>query len=115
MADREIITSIDCRAEDIFNPDSGGPLPPAPDLPQPTPEEALLLDASFANHEALKRLGWRDIMYCPKDGTMFLAIEPGSAGVHNCNYTGSWPDGSWWIYDGDMWPAHPILFKAIPG
>ena len=36
----------------------------------------------FEAYQELKRLGWNDIMYCPKDGTHFDAIEVGSTGIH---------------------------------
>lgn len=62
----------------------------------------------------LKQLGWRDAIYCPKDGSEFEVIEPGSSGIHRCVYQGDWPKGSWWILsDGDMHPSHPILFRVL--
>lgn len=65
--------------------------------------------------EGLKAHGWRDATYCPKDGTRFLAIEPGSVGVFPCYYQGEWPNGHWWIEaHGDLWPARPILYKDMP-
>ena len=73
-------------------------------------EKAALLHMQEAYYR-LKELGWSDAIYCPKDGTMFSAIEAGSTGVHQCNYTGEWPKGSWWVYDGDMWPSRPILWR----
>ncbi len=61
----------------------------------------------------LKELGWSEAMYCPKDGTSFDAIEAGSSGIHDCHYTGDWPKGTYWISaEGDLWPSHPILFRA---
>ena len=75
----------------------------------PTDDDALRV--MFTAWERLKELGWRPIMYCPKDGTMFDSIEAGSTGIHTCNYKGEWPNGHWWAYDEDTWPAHPILFK----
>lgn len=63
----------------------------------------------------LKACGWREIQYCPKDGTRFLAIEAGSAGIHPCSYRGEWPNGTWWTEaHGDLWPSRPILFKSMP-
>lgn len=60
----------------------------------------------------LTELGWKEAMYCPKDGTVFDAIEVGSTGIHRCHYLGNWPTGGWWILDdGDEWPASPCLFK----
>ncbi len=73
-------------------------------------ERAALLKM-FEGYQELKRLGWNDIIYCPKDGSHFDCLEVGSTGVHDGNYEGEWPDGHWWIYDGDMWPARPMLFR----
>lgn len=64
--------------------------------------------------QAITKDGWRDIIYCPKDGTLFLAWSPSHRTPFKCLYRGNWPDGSWWaICDGDMWPTLPILFKEI--
>lgn len=77
-------------------------------------EEPILVEM-FLQYRKLKDLGWNDIIYCPKDGTTFLSISAGSTGVHRCHYDGEWPRGFWWIQDaGDIWPAHPILWKAMP-
>lgn len=68
--------------------------------------------ALFDAYQELKRLGWRDAMYCPKDATWFDAIEVGSTGIHRCQYRGEWPKGTWWIADdGDLWPSRPVLFR----
>ncbi len=83
--------------------------PPVAGAPKET--EASALVAMFNAYQALKRLGWGDIIYCPKDGTHFDAIEAGSTGIHDANYEGEWPNGHWWAYDGDMWPSRPILFR----
>ena len=106
-----------CREEDICNPAAGGPAPPLPEdkRPKRSAEEVAALGTMAIGYEQLHHLGWRNIIYCPKDGSYFLAIEAGSRGVFECNYTGEWPDGSWWIHDGDTWPAHPILWKPLPG
>lgn len=69
-------------------------------------------------HDAFRGMvacGWRDITYCPKDGSTFLAVTAGSTGVFPCRYLGEWPDGGWWLEDaGDLWPARPILWKPMP-
>ena len=79
------------------------------------PDEVAALRVMARAHGRLQRLGWRDAVYCPKDGSEFEAIEAGSAGIHRCIYQGEWPDGSWWIIaDGDMWPSRPILFRPLP-
>lgn len=76
--------------------------------------EAKILGLMFDQYRKLKDLGWKDIIYCPKDGSTFLSISAGSTGVHPCHYSGEWPYGVWWVSDaGDMWPAHPILWKAM--
>lgn len=76
----------------------------------PTEQDAI--KALWQAHQRLKELGWRDAIYCPKDGTVFDAIEAGSSGIHDCSYWGEWPKGSWNVYaDDDIWPARPILFK----
>ena len=75
------------------------------------PTEKDALSVLFEAYQRLRELGWNDAIYCPKNGSVFSAIEAGSTGVHECTYTGEWPDGSWWIHDGDMWPARPILWR----
>lgn len=76
------------------------------------PTEQAALDAMFQAWYRLKELGWKEAIYCPKDGTLFFAIEAGSTGIHDCHYEGDWPDGSWWTHAaGDLWPSRPILFK----
>lgn len=75
------------------------------------PDERAAILQMFDAYLRLKELGWKEAVYCPKDGSHFHAIEAGSTGIHDCSYEGKWPDGAWWIYDGDMWPSHPILFK----
>ena len=78
--------------------------------------EQKLIDKLFECYEGLKKLGWRDIIYCPKDGTRFKVIEIGSTGIHDCVYVGEWPTGSWEILEGgDVWTSHPIMFKRIKG
>ncbi len=78
------------------------------------PDEKAALRVLQNAHTRLKELGWRDAIYCPKDGTHFQVIEAGSTGIHDGAYSGEWPNGSWWVYDGDMWPSRPILFKLYP-
>lgn len=78
-------------------------------------EDAAIQMLSDAVHR-LKELGWRDAIYCHKDGREFLALEAGSTGKHICTYQGKWPDGHWWLHDkdGDVYPSHPVLFKDKP-
>lgn len=77
------------------------------------PTERDAINALFEAYLRLKELGWNDAIYCPKDGSTFQSISAGSTGIGNTCYQGEWPKGHWWTYEaGDMWPAHPILFKA---
>lgn len=79
------------------------------------PDQQSAIEAMFSAWQRLEELGWRDAIYCPKDGTHFQVIEAGSTGIHDCNYQGKWASGSFWLYgDGDVWPSRPILFKLYP-
>lgn len=70
------------------------------------------LKVMFSAWQRLHDLGWRDACYCPKDGSLFYVIEPGSTGIHIAHYSGEWPKGTWWIHaDNDLCPSRPILFK----
>lgn len=76
----------------------------------PTEQDAI--NAMFEAYQRLRELGWREAMYCPKDGSIFKAIEVGSTGIHDCFYLGEWPKGNWeYPCEGDLWPSRPILFK----
>lgn len=76
----------------------------------PTEQDAIR--GMWEAYQRLRELGWREAIYCPKDGTYFDAIEAGSTGIHDCTYHGEWPKGSWWVAaDNDMWPSHPILYR----
>ncbi len=79
------------------------------------PDEQAALNVFGQAHERLRELGWREAIYCPKDGSSFQVIEPGSTGIHRAHYSGEWPKGSWWVEDeGDLWPSRPCLFKLYP-
>lgn len=75
------------------------------------PDETAALLHLMEAFTRLKELGWREAIYCPKDGTPMLAIEAGSTGQHPCRYYGEWPDGGW--TDGE-YNLRPILFKLSP-
>lgn len=65
--------------------------------------------------DALSRLrneGWRDGIYCPKDGSDFAVIEFGSTGIFTGSYFGKWPDGYVMLCDS---LSHPkgILWKPL--
>jgi hypothetical protein len=76
------------------------------------PDERAAINAMFDAWLRLKELGWNQAEYCPKDGSLFDAIEPGSTGIHRCRYEGKWPNGHWWIVgDDDLYPSRPVLFR----
>lgn len=76
------------------------------------PTEEHCLRAMFDAWERLKELGWNDMMYGPKDGSVVEAISFGSTGIHPAHYMGEWPSGGWWIHDaGDLWPAQPVMYR----
>ena len=78
----------------------------------PTEQDAMVvMQEAF---ERLKDLGWKEAMYCPKDGTLFWAIEPGCSAAGVCQYIGTWPTGRYWMHaGGDLWPSRPALFKPM--
>jgi hypothetical protein len=79
------------------------------------PDEQAAIRMMFEARMRLMELGWNDATYCPKDGSEFDAIEPGSTGIHRCHYSGEWPNGHWWIAeDGDLYPSRPVLYRAGP-
>lgn len=75
----------------------------------PSERDAIVM--MWQAYQRLRELGWREAIYCPKDGTWFQAIEPGSTGQHLCYYDGDWPNGRW--TDGD-YGLRPCLFKLSP-
>lgn len=79
------------------------------------PDERAAIRMLFDAYQRLKELGWNDPIYCPKNGSEFDVIEPGSTGIHRCHYRGEWPTGKWFIMsDGDMWPSRPVLYRKAP-
>ena len=79
----------------------------------PTEREALLV--MFEAYQRLKELGFNESCYCPKDSSIFEAIEAGSTGIGKCRYDGEWPNGRYWMLEaGDLWPSQPILFRSLP-
>lgn len=79
------------------------------------PTEGEALAVMFSAYQRLKELGWSEAIYCPKDGSVFDAIEAGSTGIHPCSYNGEWPKGTWWVHEeGDLWPSRPILWRKRP-
>jgi len=76
------------------------------------PDEKSAIHMLFDAWQRLKELGWAEAIYCPKDGSVFDAIEAGSTGIHKCTYEGVWPSGTWWVSaHGDLSPSRPILYR----
>jgi len=79
------------------------------------PDEKAAISALFDAWQRLKDFKWNDPIYCPKDGSPFNVLELGSTGIHTAHYSGTWPDGHWWVADDhDLWPSRPALFKLLP-
>lgn len=79
-------------------------------------EQAALREISRAV-QRLRDFGWREGIYCPKDGSEFETIEAGSTGVFRCRYDGEWPDGMWMTFaDGDVYPSShpPLMYRLLP-
>lgn len=57
------------------------------------PTSRSALSAMCSARTRLKDLGWRDGIYCPKDGSAFAVCEVGSTGMWKGFYQGKWPDG----------------------
>ena len=64
--------------------------------------------AIFHAYDRLRKLGWRDTIYAPRDGSPLLLIEAGSTGIHQ----GYRDEHGFWVIDEDTYPSHPILFKV---
>ena len=79
------------------------------------PDEKSAINAMHDAWLRLKELGWREAMYCPKDGSTFKVVESGSTGIFDCSYQGEWASGHFLVEDGgDLYPSHPVLFKLLP-
>lgn len=76
------------------------------------PDHRAALDHACVARERLRALGWREGVYCPKDGSEFALIQWGSTGVHLGWYMGEWPTGN--IYCGDfMVEPEAVMFKPL--
>jgi hypothetical protein len=66
--------------------------------------------------DRLQDLGWKDIVYCPKDGTPFEVICAGDLEVRDAFYAGDWPTGTWFVLcEGDAYPDMPLCFRLKSG
>ena len=78
----------------------------------PTERDAIV--AMWEARQRLIELGWREAVYCPKDGSPFQVIEAGSTGIFDAWYSGEWPNGYVHYEDCVGRPGGLILFKAKP-
>jgi hypothetical protein len=62
--------------------------------------------------ERLRKLGWRDGTYCPKDGSQFAMVEYGSTGIFTGSFPGKWPYDFAQSMDGGTHP-HGFLWKPL--
>lgn len=84
-------------------------------LAQLIPDEAAALQMIATAMHRLGDLGFKPAVYCPKDGTLFEAVEAGTLEIIECFYLGKWPDGSWIAVDqDDAASCYPILFRLKP-
>ena len=77
------------------------------------PDSATAIAVLFdARHSLTTDHGWKEGIYCPKDGSHFAIITAGSTGIFSGYYLGEWPDGMVVMADET---AHPeeLLFKPI--
>ena len=76
------------------------------------PDTIAALDQAATAKDRLRKLGWSEGSYCPKDGTKFALVEWGSTGVHLGHYIGEWPTGH--IYCGDfLLRPQSVMFKPL--
>jgi len=62
--------------------------------------------------ERLRDLGWVEIEYSPKDGSVFDSYVMGMPTAIPTSYLGTWPEGGWFTHEaGDIYPAYPSLFR----
>lgn len=66
-------------------------------------------------YRRLIELGFREIIYHPKDGSTFEVIEPGSTGIFPCEFWESPTRGSFWIQQDGGTPSHPVLWRPSQG
>jgi hypothetical protein len=67
------------------------------------------------SYRRLIELGFKEIIYHPKDGSTFEVIEPGSTGIFPCEFWESPTRGSFWIMQDGGCPSHPVLWRPTQG
>lgn len=72
------------------------------------PDTQAALRLMFDCCERLKELGWRDMMYAPRDMRAEQVITWGSTGIFAAQRIGD----SWFVEDGgDLWPSEPLMYQ----
>lgn len=75
------------------------------------------IDDLYAAYTALRKDGWRDVIYAPKDGTEIEIIELGSTGIHKVSWQSfdHQPLDSCGRFFGSAedFPSHPVLWRPI--
>lgn len=80
------------------------PLPYVPNDYRPTRQEQDAIDRMFRAYQDLKKMGWRGSR--PPDSVGdFWTVDPASTGVHYTTKGEPRMAPSFWVLDGDMWPA----------
>ena len=70
------------------------------------------IDALHSAKTRLRELGWKDAIYCPKDGRTIAVIEYGSTGIFAASYSGEWPDG-YLLYQDCVGHPKGCMWKPI--
>lgn len=75
------------------------------------PDVQKALEVFTKAYRRLIELGFKEIIYHPKDGSTFEVIEPGSTGIFPCQYWEQPARGSFWIMEDGGCPSHPVLWR----
>ena len=76
------------------------------------PETASVIAMMQSTCSRLRKLGWSEGMYCPKDGREFAVISAGCAAILTGRYTGTWPHGRIQVLDTGL-PHTECWWKAL--
>jgi len=111
MAEDKKVHVFACTEHDMAL--GGGPLPTHPKaievqdrMTKPIKGELRALRNAY---EALRKQGWREVMYAPKDGSMLALILPDCAVV----VEGNRDKHGFMMFDGDGWPCDPVLWRPL--
>jgi hypothetical protein len=76
------------------------------------PDSRAALSVLFDAHQRLRDLGWREGIYCPKDGSTFAVAMLGSTGMWTGWYSGDWPKG-FLMAAGEANSPHGSFWKPL--